>query len=656
MSIFGSRRSWQAEAAMRESEQQYRNKFESAGVSIWKQDFSQVKVALEQLKAQGVRDLRQYCTAHREFVRQAASMMKIVDVNDATIKLFAAESKEDLLGSLHAVFTTETENVFVEELVAIAEGRSSFALETSLRTLKGEKLAVLFTMTFLPQPESLDSVIVTIVDITERKRAESLTAQFFESSPDGVCIVERDYRYRRVNPVYARRWGVSVGMHVWEALGMDRFERTLKPNLDRCLAGEEVIFDWSSASSPRRYFAVSYSPLRMGSKEAEAVLVIQRDITDRKETELALRDSEQRFRDYAEIASDWLWETDAEHRFTLFSRLSSSSGYAREFVGMRRWDLAVDREQEPQKWRAHIATMEAHEPFRSFRYRGVRPDGSPIYVSVSGKPVFDVDGKFVGYRGIATDLTSEVRRAQAEQALREAQAELAHVARVTTLGELTASIAHEVNQPLGAIVTNAGASLRLLEARVPDVAEAREGLKAIINDANRAADVIGRIRALTKKAPFQRQQVDLNELIREVAALTRAEMDRNRVELRFQLDADLPPIEADRIELQQLLLNLIVNAIEAMSEARTRELLIVSTKGDANDVRVSVCDSGRGLDPAATDRIFEAFYTTKAGGMGMGLAICRSIIERLGGRLWARANMPCGSIFEFAIPIEQASE
>jgi PAS domain S-box-containing protein len=640
---------------LRESEQRYRNMFESAGVSIWKQDFSQVKAALEQLQAQGVRDFRQYCTAHPEFVRQAASMVKIVDVNDATVKLFAASSKEDLLGSLHAVFTPETDKVFVEELVAIAEGRSSFAFETSLRTLKGEKLAVLFTMTFLPQPLSLDSVIVTVVDITERKRAESLTAQFFESSPDGVCIVERDYRYRCVNPVYARRWGVIVGMHVCEVLGVDLFERTLKPNLDRCLAGEEVIFDWSSASSPRRYFAVSYSPLRMGSEEVEAVLVIQRDITDRKETELALRDSEQRFRDYAEIASDWLWETDAEHRFTLFSRLTSSSGYAREFVGMRRWDLAVDREQEPQKWRAHIATMEAHEPFRSFRYRGARPDGSPIYVSVSGKPVFDIDGKFLGYRGIATDLTAEVRRAQAEQALREAQAELAHVARVTTLGELTASIAHEVNQPLGAIVTNAGASLRLLEARVPDVAEAREGLKAIINDANRAADVIGRIRALTKKAPFQRQQVDLNELIREVAALTRAEMDRNRVELRLQLDPDLPPIEADRIELQQLLLNLIVNAIEAMSEARTRELLIVSNKGDAKEVRVSVCDSGRGLDPAATDRVFEAFYTTKAGGMGMGLAICRSIIERLGGRLSARANMPCGTIFEFAIPVEQAS-
>jgi C4-dicarboxylate-specific signal transduction histidine kinase len=218
------------------------------------------------------------------------------------------------------------------------------------------------------------------------------------------------------------------------------------------------------------------------------------------------------------------------------------------------------------------------------------------------------------------------------------------------LGELTASIAHEVNQPLGAIVTNAGASLRLLEARVPDVAEAREGLKAIINDANRAGDVIGRIRALTKKAPFQRQQVDLNELIREVAALTRAEMDRNRVELRLQLDPDLPPIEADRIELQQLLLNLIVNAIEAMSEARTRELLIVSNKGDAKDVRVSVCDSGRGLDPAATDRIFEAFYTTKAGGMGMGLAICRSISNGSAGGYGPARICPAAPFLNLAYP------
>jgi PAS domain S-box-containing protein len=389
-------------------------------------------------------------------------------VNDATVKLFGATSKEDLLGSLHAIFTPETEKVFAEELVAIAEERTSFASETSLRTLKGEKLAALFTMTIPPEPTRLDSALVTVMDITERKQAENLTARFFESAPDGVCIVERDYRYRRANPVYARRWGMPaeriVGMHVAELLGVDRFERTLKPNLDRCFAGEEVLFDWSSESSPRRYFAVSYSPLRSGSEDVEAVLVIQRDVTDRKQTELALRESEQRFRDYAEIASDWLWESDSEHRFTQFSRSSTTWGYVREFVGMRRSDLAADREEEPEKWRAHIATMDAHQPFRGFRYRAARPDGSSIYVSVSGKPVFDADGSFLGYRGVATDVSAEVRGEQAERALLEAQTELAHVARVTTLGKLTASIAHEVNQPLAAVVTNAGAGLRLLDA------------------------------------------------------------------------------------------------------------------------------------------------------------------------------------------------
>jgi PAS domain-containing protein len=259
-----------AEAALRESERRYRNIFESAGVSIWEEDFSEVKAAIESLKAQGVGDFREYVAAHPEFVRQAVAMVKIVDANDATVKLFGAKSKEDLLRSLHAIFTPETEKVFAEELVAIAEERTSFASEASLRTLKGEKLAVVFTMTIPPEPTRLDRVLVTVMDITERKQAENLTARFFESAPDGVCIVERDYRYRRANPVYARRWGMPaeriVGMHVAELLGVDRFERTLKPNLDRCFAGEEVIFDWFSESSPRRYSALTRA------KEADQVL------------------------------------------------------------------------------------------------------------------------------------------------------------------------------------------------------------------------------------------------------------------------------------------------------------------------------------------------------------------------------------------------
>ncbi len=193
-----------AEDGLRESERRYRNIFETAGVSIWEEDFSQVKAAIDELKAQGVRDFRRYLAAHPEFVRHAISMVKIIDVNDATVKLFGARSKDELLVSLHAIFTPETQDVFAGELVAIAEGRTSFESETTVQTLKGDKLTVLFTMTFPPPPATLDSVLVSMMDITERKRAEYLTRQVFETSPDGVSIVGRDYRYQRVNPVYER--------------------------------------------------------------------------------------------------------------------------------------------------------------------------------------------------------------------------------------------------------------------------------------------------------------------------------------------------------------------------------------------------------------------------------------------------------------------
>jgi PAS domain S-box-containing protein len=391
----------------------------------------------------------------------------------------------------------------------------------------------------------------------------------------------------------------------------------------------------------------------LSEPSVQAVVMHLRDLTERKRAEAALRESEQRFRDYAEIASDWIWESGPDHRFTHFSGSAAHLEYADQSLGKRRWDLAADCEEEPEKWTNHIATLEAHQPFRGFRYRPARPDGSVNYTSVSGRPVFDPDGKFLGYRGVANDVTAEMRSEQAKQALREAQTELAHVGRVTTLGELAGSIAHEINQPLGAVVTNASAGLRLLDGQVPDLEEARQALSCIINDANRAADVIARIRALTKKTPFQKEQLDINDVILQVTALTRSEMDRNRVELSTQLAGDLSPVQADRIELQQLLLNLIINAIEAMRDSAGRDLLIASTKDNANYVRVSVCDSGRGLDPATTDRIFQAFYTTKSDGMGMGLAICRSIIERLDGQLSARGNAPCGTIFEFSIPMTE---
>jgi PAS domain S-box-containing protein len=246
-----------------------------------------------------------------------------------------------------------------------------------------------------------------------------------------------------------------------------------------------------------------------------------------------------------------------------------------------------------------------------------------------------------------------IERKRAEAALHHAQMELAHVARVATLGEMTASIAHEINQPLGAIVNNGSACLRWLTAK--DFEEARQSAALVVADGHRAGEIIARIRALAKKAPARKEWLDINETIREVIALARSEVQRSGVALETRLSDDVhyvPLVSADRVQLQQVILNLIVNAIEAMSgvDNGVRELLVCSGTAESQQVMVAVRDSGPGLDPKTTDRLFDAFYTTKPQGMGMGLAISRSIIEAHGGRLWASANEDSGATFQFTLP------
>jgi PAS domain S-box-containing protein len=371
------------------------------------------------------------------------------------------------------------------------------------------------------------AILETNNDITRRKRAEYLTGQVFESSPDCMAIVGRDYRFQRVNPVYEQYWGIpagkTVGMHAAEIMGREDFEQRGKSDLDRCFAGEEVRYaDWFT--TPRlTYRAISVSPLRPDSQHVEAALVIARDLTD----------------------------------------------YMR-----------------------------------------------------------------------------------ASEALREAQTELAHVNRVTTMGQLAASIAHEVSQPIAATVTNADAALRWLVRQPLELEEVRQAIDQVIKDGHRASEVIGRIRALIKKVPPRHDRLHINEAIADVVGLTRSELLRKSVSLQTGLAKGLPLIRGDRIQLQQVILNLIMNAVEAMSDADggPRELLISTAADKSNGVRVEMRDSGPGLSQESLTCLFDPFYSTKPGGMGMGLSICRSIIEEHGGRIWATANVPRGAVFQFILP------
>jgi C4-dicarboxylate-specific signal transduction histidine kinase len=283
-----------------------------------------------------------------------------------------------------------------------------------------------------------------------------------------------------------------------------------------------------------------------------------------------------------------------------------------------------------------------------YEHRLLTPDDSVKYLHLIAHGIRDNDGR-LEYIGAVQDVT---QRHISEEALAKARSELAHVASVTSLATLTASIAHEVNQPLSGIVTNASTSLRMLTLDPPNVDGARETARRTIRDANRASDVITRLRALFSKKDTIAERVDLNCATREVIALSLSELQRDHVILRCELAEDLPLVTGDRVQLQQVILNLLRNGSDAMKTVhdRPRDLLI-RTERDAGDrALLTVKDAGTGFDPQAMDKLFQAFYTTKSEGMGIGLSVSRSIVEQHDGRLWATLNDGPGATFSFSIP------
>jgi C4-dicarboxylate-specific signal transduction histidine kinase len=282
-----------------------------------------------------------------------------------------------------------------------------------------------------------------------------------------------------------------------------------------------------------------------------------------------------------------------------------------------------------------------------------RKDGTRVPVLIGAATFGERRDQGVAF---VLDLTerkqAEENLRESERRYREAQMALAHANRVTTMGQLTASIAHEVNQPIGALVTNAHVGLRMLGAEPPDLNQAREALEDIIKDGRRASHVIQRIRALVRKAPAQADELDINEVIVETVALARSEILRSGVVLETQLGRDLPSVRGDRVQLQQVIMNLVMNAVEAMScmGEGTPELQIATDKDRDEHVAITVSDSGPMLEPESLNRFFEAFYSTKPTGMGIGLSICRSIIEAHEGRIWATANEPRGATLHITLP------
>ena len=325
-----------------------------------------------------------------------------------------------------------------------------------------------------------------------------------------------------------------------------------------------------------------------------------------------------------------------------------SLGYTRqELLGMNPMAFHLDSDRAQMESVAERAVA-GETAVDTHRHR--RKDGSMFPVEVHTNLVSYGGRRFL--LKVARDISDRVRAEEQRDRLRELEADLAHINRVSMLGELTASIAHEVNQPLAGVVSNAGASLRWLAGDPPNLERAREAASRIVRDGKRAGEIIARIRALTRRAATPQEKLDLNQTIEEVLALVGDEAKRRSAIIHTQFADDLAPVAGDRVQLQQVVLNLVMNGIEAMSSVgeRARELVITTRNLDPDQVQVTVDDSGTGLDPNAMDKIFDPFYTTKPGGMGMGLSISRSILQAHGGRLWATAKDGPGTMFHFTLP------
>jgi PAS domain S-box-containing protein len=366
--------------------------------------------------------------------------------------------------------------------------------------------------------------------------------------------------------------------------------------------------------------------------------------------DIDLRTSEERWQSLLDNPIFGVTFLDEHHRFITTSRtFQNMVGYSdKELRLLTPLDISVPGEREINATffsEMRQGKRQHYEMIKQLRCK----NGKLIWVHLY---VFAITDRKSGIQlpfGIVFDITE---RKQAQDELQQTRTELAHVSRVATLGQLAASIAHEIKQPLAAARNNASAGLNFLDAQPPDLGEVREALGCIVDDTDRAGAIIDRIRDQIKKALPQSDRFDLNEAINQVIVLARGEVTKNRVSVDTHLTEGALPVQGNRIQLQQVVLNLILNAVDAMGLVKEgpRELVISAEQNETNGILVAVRDSGPGIDPEHLDRVFEAFYTTKSGGIGMGLSICRSIINAHGGRLWAEANEPRGAVFQFTLP------
>jgi len=576
----------------------------------------------------------------------------------------------------HATIHPDDLPKFIQEWTVATAAGKPFETEARVRRADGEyqwfaiRKALAVSRDQVGEPSL--RALIACEDIHERKQAQERLQQSeqrwqtaFENSAIGIMMRDRDDRFFAANRAFRDMLGYTESeLHQLCQLDVT-YEEDRELNLD--LIGEL----WEGK---RQHFQIEK---RYRRKDGSLVWVrnnvtlvpgtggvafflftIVEDITERKKEESERRYIEQRYRVMVETASDAVVCIDESGAILLANPATAKVfGYdPADLIGKPLTMLMPEylRKLHEDGFRRYSATGQRHINWQGTELTGLRKNGQEFPVEISFGEL-TADGHRI-FTGFVRDISERRQAEELRASLHATQLELAQVSRLTTMGELAASIAHEVNQPLTAVTNNANACLRLLARRNLDPEVLRCALEEIVADGTRASVVIARIRAFIKKTPAERKELDINDVIQEVLALARRELSENRVILELQLTKALPFVLVDRVQLQQVLLNLIMNGIEAMTAVtdRRRMLWVQSEVGEAGDVLVAVLDSGTGVG-SESDRVFTPFFTTKANGMGMGLTISRSLIEGHGGRLWSSPNSPHGAIFSFTLPAAAGS-
>jgi PAS domain S-box-containing protein len=497
-------------------------------------------------------------------------------------------------------------------------------------------------------------------EITERKKvektlqeSEEMARALLNATTDAVVLLDRQGLVLDCNETYTRRFDMSrgemLGLCVWDLFPPEGTEGR-KANVKNVFElgkpirmVDELEGMWNDT--------IIY-PVRNSAGEVSRVAVFAHDITEQKQAEDKFRKAELRYRTVADFTYDWEWWENPDGSFNYVSpSCERITGYrAEEFIDNPKLLEQIVLPEDMNIWSTHHEESNEAQTLREVQFRIRRKDGKICWIEHACQPVKDDKGNFLGFRASNRDITD---RKWIQEEIRRNREELAHVMRVATLGELAASVAHEINQPLTAILSNAQAANRFLNRDKPDAEEVHEILSDIISDAKRAGEVIRRLRNLFRRAEIERKSFDVTRLIDDTLAFIKSEAIIRNVSIKMEPNKTLPLVIGDQVQLQQIILNLIMNASEAMAdlEVDLRKVIITPEREDEKNVKIAIRDFGIGIDENRIDRIFEPFYTTKREGIGMGLSVSKSIIEAHGGQLWAENNPDGGTTFYFTLPI-----